>query len=65
MEIVDYAYPCMMAERYLKDLHEAMLNRDYDAAVEAGMKAMVEVKLTVNAIKDEKEKQVQTQRCHP
>lgn len=65
MEIVDYAYPCMMAERYLKALHEAMLNHDYDAAVEAGMKAMVEVKLTVNAVKDEKEKQVQTQRCNP
>lgn len=34
MEIVDYARPTMMAERALRELHEAMLRRDYEAALE-------------------------------
>lgn len=53
--IIDYAHPCMMAEQALKQLHNAMLRKDYDAALEAGMRALVEVKLTCNAIKYEKE----------
>lgn len=55
MEIVDYAYPCMMAEKALKDLHEAMLLKKYDAAIDHAMKALVEVKMTLNAIRHEKE----------
>lgn len=54
-EIVDYAYPCMMAEKALKDLHEAMLLKQYDAAIEHAMKALVEVKMTLNAVRHEKE----------
>lgn len=34
MEIVDYARPTMMAERALRELHEAMLSRDYETALE-------------------------------
>lgn len=34
MEIVDYARPTMMAERALRELHEAMLRRDYETALE-------------------------------
>lgn len=64
-EIVDYAHPCMMAEKYLKGLHEAMLRRDCDEAIEQGMKALVEMKIAINAIKHEKEKQVQAQGNHP
>lgn len=55
--IVDYAYPCMMAERMLKELHKAMLDRDYDAAVEAGLAAIAEARLTVHAIRSMKEKE--------
>lgn len=55
-QMVDYAYPCMMAEKALKRLHDAMLEKDYDAAIEAGLQAAAEVKLTLNAIKDMKEK---------
>lgn len=57
--LVDYAYPCMMAEAALKKLHDAMLERKYDEALAAGLDAMVEVKLTLAAIRHEKEKQVQ------
>ena len=53
--MVDYAYPCMMAERALKDAHDAMLDRGYDEAIEHTFKALAEVKLMLNAIKEMKE----------
>ena len=59
--VVDYAYPCMMAERALKNLHNAMLERNYEQALEQALVAITETKLTLNAIRHEKEKQVQTQ----
>lgn len=55
--VVDYAYPCMMAEKALKELHQAMLNNDYDAALEHALAAMAETKLTYNAIRHTKESQ--------
>jgi len=55
--MVDYAYPCMMAERALKDAHDAMLDREYDKAIEHTREAMAEVKLMLNAIKEMKEQQ--------
>lgn len=57
MGIVDYAYPCMMAEKALKDLHQAMLRGDVDAALEHALAAMAEAKLAYNAIRAAKEKQ--------
>jgi hypothetical protein len=49
--MIDYAYPCMMAEKALKDLHNAMLERRYADAIEEGLRAVAEAKLTVAAIK--------------
>lgn len=49
-EVIDYAYPCMMAERALKELHLAMLADNHEAAIEAAHKALVEVKMTLNSI---------------
>lgn len=57
--LVDYAHPCMMAEQALKKLHNAMLERDYDTAMEQALVAITEARLTLNAIRHEKEKQVQ------
>lgn len=54
--MVDYAYPCMMAEKALKNLHNAMLENNYDAALEAGLEALTDVRLTIQAIKDMQEK---------
>jgi hypothetical protein len=54
--VVDYAAPCMKAERALKDLHDAMLERKYDRAIEAALQVLAETKLTLNAIKHEQEK---------
>ena len=54
--VVDYAYPCMMAEKALRNLHNAMLRKDYDDALEQALIAMAEAKLAYNAIRHEKEK---------
>jgi hypothetical protein len=56
--LVDYAYPCMMAEKALKKLHAAMLEGKHEQALEAGIEALAEVKLTINAIRDMQERAV-------
>ena len=53
---LDYAYPCMMAEKSLRDLHNAMLENRHDVALLAGMNAIVEVRIAIAAIKDMKER---------
>ena len=53
---LDYAYPTMMAERSLRDLHNAMLENRHDDALLAGLNAIVEVRLAIAAIKDMKER---------
>lgn len=53
--MIDYAYPTMMAENALAKLHNLMLEKKYDEAIEAGIEALVETKLAVNAIKHMKE----------
>jgi hypothetical protein len=53
--MVDYAYPCMMAEKALKKAHDAVLDSDLDAAIEAALVAMSEAKLMLNALRHMKE----------
>lgn len=36
----DYAYPTMMAERSLKDLHNAVLDKRWDKAQECAVEAI-------------------------
>jgi hypothetical protein len=48
--MIDYALPTMMAEKALKDLHNAMLENQYDAALEHALQAIVEAKLAYHAI---------------
>jgi hypothetical protein len=45
----------MMAENALKRLHNAMLEGRYDDAIEAGLEAAVQARLTVTAIRHEQE----------
>lgn len=54
--MIDYAYPTMMAERSLKDLHNYMLENRYDDALIAGLNVIVDVRLALVAIKDAKER---------
>jgi hypothetical protein len=56
VKVVDYAYPCMMAERALRDLHQAMLRNDHDEAMEHALAAMAEAKLAYNAIRYAKDR---------
>lgn len=53
--LIDYAHPCMMAERALKQLHEAMLMKKYDDALEYGIEAVTQVRMTLAAIRYEQE----------
>lgn len=53
--MIDYSYPAMMAERAMKDLHNAALENDFDAAIEHGLNALTEMRLTINALRDMKE----------
>ena len=48
--MIDYAYPTMMAERALKQLHDAMLERKYDAAKEAASYCVEQVLIAKEAI---------------
>lgn len=53
--LIDYAHPCLMAEKALKELHEAMLLKKYDVAIEQGIEAVTQVRLTLAAIRYEQE----------
>ena len=54
MNIVDYAYPTMMAEKALKDLHNAALSNDFDLAMESALRAMAEARLAYVCLKEMK-----------
>lgn len=49
--LIDYAAPCMAAENALKDLHKAMLDRNFERAHAKGLDALVEVRMALNAIR--------------
>ena len=57
MGIVDYARPCMMAEKALKEAHDAVLRNDFDGAIEQTLQAIVETRLMLGALQIMKEKQ--------
>lgn len=54
--IVDYAYPCMMAENGLRKAHNAMLQNNFEGAIEAAIQALADTKLMITAIRDMQEK---------
>ena len=54
--MIDYAFPTMMAEKALKDLHYAMLRNDYTKALEAAAEALEQTKEAVKAIEHMRKK---------
>ena len=56
-QIVDYAMPCMNAERALKRTHDAVLERDLDKAISEAIRAVAESRLLVVTLKEMKERQ--------
>ena len=54
-EIIDYARPCMDAEKALKDAHDAVLDGKFDEAMTKTMDALVSVRLMYGALRHMKE----------
>ena len=50
-EIIDYAYPNMMAEKHLQAAHQAMLLKQYDAALDHPAEAIAYADLMTDAIR--------------
>lgn len=58
--VVDYAKPCMDAERALKDAHNAVLEHDLDAALNQTMCAIINARLMYGALRHMKEQNEKT-----
>jgi hypothetical protein len=56
-EIIDYAKPCMDAEKALKDAHNAVLENDLEQAMTSTMDAIIATRLMYGALRYMKEKQ--------
>jgi hypothetical protein len=50
-DLIDYAYPMMMAEREMKKAHEALLEGRMDEGLEHLTQAVVEVRLAIHSVK--------------
>lgn len=55
--IVDYAKPCMDAEKALKDAHDAVLDGKLELAMTKAMDAVICARLMYGALRHMKEKQ--------
>ena len=54
--IVDYAKPCMDAEKALRDAHNAVLEQDLELAMTRTMDAVICARLMYGSLRDMKEK---------
>jgi hypothetical protein len=50
-DLIDYAYPMMMAERKLKEAHNVLLDNDYDKGVDCLIQALAEVRLAIHSVR--------------
>ena len=55
--MVDYSEPYLAAKKFLHDVHDAMLEQDYDGAISAAQGALIEVRMINIAILDARDKQ--------
>lgn len=55
--IIDYAKPCMDAEKALKDAHNAVLEQNLDLAMIRTMDAVISARLMYGSLRDMKERQ--------
>jgi len=54
--IVDYAKPCMDAEKALRDAHNAVLEQDLELAMTKAMDAVICARLLYGALRHMKDK---------
>lgn len=57
-EIIDYAKPCMDAEKALKDAHNAVLGQNLDEAMTKTMDAIISARLMYGALRHMKEQNI-------
>jgi hypothetical protein len=50
-DVIDYAMPTMMAEKALKELHNAALNKEFDKAIEFALEAAVQCRMANAALR--------------
>jgi len=55
--IIDYAKPCMDAEKALRDAHNAVLENNLDLALTKTMDAVISARLMYSSLRHMKEKQ--------
>lgn len=55
--MIDYSEPYLAAKKLLQDVHDAMLEQDYDGALSAVFHALVEVRMIYFAILDARDQQ--------
>jgi len=55
--IIDYSEPHIAAKKFLQDVHDAMLEQDYDGAISAAQGALIEVRMINIAILDARNQQ--------
>lgn len=55
--MIDYAMPCMKAEKSLKDAHNAVIEGKLDLAMEHTLAAITETRMMLHSINFMKEKQ--------
>jgi len=55
--IIDYAKPCMDAEKALRDAHNAVLEQNLELAMTRTMDAVISARLMYGSLRDMKEKQ--------
>jgi hypothetical protein len=53
--MIDYAYPCMMAERALRDLYNAAIEGRLDEAQELALEAATQARLAYLALEHQRE----------
>ena len=54
-DLIDYAKPCMDAEKALKDTHWAVLENNYEKAMTRAMDAVISARLMYSALRHMKE----------
>jgi hypothetical protein len=52
---IDFSYPYLEAKKATQSMHDCVLERQYDEALEHALKAITELKMAYNAILHEKE----------
>lgn len=56
-DLIDYAYPMMMAERNLRDAYNALIEGDLETGEKHLLDVLVETRMAMNAVKHMKEAQ--------